>query len=60
MAPGNWDGPFFLSYHDENTIYSGTEQLWKSTDGGASWKTLGDFNHQSKPKRADHYGPTRR
>jgi photosystem II stability/assembly factor-like uncharacterized protein len=43
MAPGNWDGPFFLSYHDENTIYSGTEQLWKSTDGGASWKTLGDL-----------------
>ncbi|OEK05104.1 WD40/YVTN/BNR-like repeat-containing protein [Roseivirga misakiensis] len=43
MAPGNWDGPFFLSYHDANTIYAGTEQLWKSTDGGASWKSLGDL-----------------
>lgn len=43
MAPANWDGPFFLSYHDPNTIYSGTEQLWKSTDGGASWKSLGDL-----------------
>ncbi|MFY0592495.1 WD40/YVTN/BNR-like repeat-containing protein [Roseivirga sp.] len=43
MAPGNWDGPFFLSYHDANTIYAGTEQLWKSTDGGATWKSLGDL-----------------
>lgn len=43
MAPANWDGPFFLSYHDQNTIYSGTDQLWKSTDGGATWKTLGNL-----------------
>ncbi|MBO3700533.1 hypothetical protein [Roseivirga sp. E12] len=43
MEPANWDGPFFLSYHDPNTIYSGTEQLWKSTDGGASWKSLGNL-----------------
>ena len=43
MEPANWDGPFFLSYHDPNTIYSGTEQLWKSTDGGATWKSLGNL-----------------
>lgn len=43
MAPANWDGPFFLSYHDPNTIYAGTEQLWKSTDGGATWSSLGDL-----------------
>ncbi len=43
MEPANWDGPFFLSHHDPNTIYAGTEQLWKSTDGGATWKTLGNL-----------------
>lgn len=43
MAPGNWDGPFFLSHHDDNTIYAGTNKLWKSTDDGATWKSLGDL-----------------
>lgn len=43
MEPANWDGPFFLSYHDDNTIYAGTEQLWKSNDGGASWESLGNL-----------------
>ncbi|GAB5527381.1 MAG: hypothetical protein Roseis2KO_52530 [Roseivirga sp.] len=42
MAPGNWDGPFFLSHHDPNTIYAGTNILWKSTDGGSTWTSLGD------------------
>lgn len=43
MAPGNWDGPFFLSHHDENTIYAGTNVLWKSTDNGSTWISLGDL-----------------
>ncbi len=43
MAPGNWDGPFFLSHHDDNTIYAGTNILWKSTDKGATWTSLGDL-----------------
>lgn len=43
MAPGNWDGPFFLSHHDPNTIYAGTNVLWKSTDNGATWISLGDL-----------------
>lgn len=43
MAPGNWDGPFFLSNHDPNTIYAGTNVLWKSMDNGASWVPLGDL-----------------
>lgn len=42
MAPGNWDGPFYLSHHDPNTIYAGTNILWKSTDGGSTWQSLGD------------------
>ena len=43
MEPANWDGPFFLSHHDPNTIYSGTEQMWKSKDGGATWESLGNL-----------------
>ena len=43
MAPANWDGPFFLSHHDGNTIYAGTNVLWKSTDNGATWSSLGDL-----------------
>ncbi|MFC1660573.1 WD40/YVTN/BNR-like repeat-containing protein [Gemmatimonadota bacterium] len=42
MAPANWDGPFALSPHDSNTIYAGTNILWKSTDQGRSWTSLGD------------------
>ncbi|MEN2280879.1 glycosyl hydrolase [Algoriphagus sp. SE2] len=43
MAPANWDGPFFLSHHDANTIYSGTNVLWKSIDNGSTWTSLGDL-----------------
>lgn len=51
MAPANWDGPFFLSYHNPNTIYAGTNVLWKSTDGGNSWESLGDLT--TKVNRRD-------
>jgi hypothetical protein len=43
MAPANWDGPFWISVHDNNTIYAGTNQLWKSTDRGDTWTSLGDL-----------------
>ena len=43
MAPANWDGPFLLSAHDPNTIYAGTNILWKSSDQGRSWRNLGDL-----------------
>ena len=41
MAPANWDGPFILSPHDASTLYAGTDVLWKSTDRGDSWRSLG-------------------
>lgn len=43
MAPANWDGPFLLSPHDSHTLYAGTNILWKSTDQGRSWTSLGDL-----------------
>ncbi len=43
MLPANWDGPFLLSPHDPSVIYAGTNEVWKSTDGGNSWTSLGDL-----------------
>ncbi|MDA0327946.1 MAG: hypothetical protein O2958_02875 [Gemmatimonadetes bacterium] len=43
MAPGNWDGPFIISPHDTNTLYAGLNELFKSTDRGDSWTSLGDL-----------------
>ena len=41
MSPGNWDGPFVISAHDNRTLYAGTHRLWKSTDQGTTWRDLG-------------------
>jgi len=43
MPPANWDAPFILSPHDSKTLYAGTNQLWKSTDRGDTWTSLGDM-----------------
>lgn len=43
MAPGNWDGPFIISPHDNNTLYAGLDRLFKSTDRGDHWTSLGDL-----------------
>jgi photosystem II stability/assembly factor-like uncharacterized protein len=39
----NWDAPFILSPYDSKTLYAGTNQLWKSTDRGDTWTSLGDM-----------------
>jgi hypothetical protein len=43
MAPGNWDGPFIISPHNTNVLYAGLNELFKSTDRGDSWTSLGDL-----------------
>jgi photosystem II stability/assembly factor-like uncharacterized protein len=43
MAPGNWDGPFIISPHENNTLYAGLNELFKSTDRGDTWTSLGDL-----------------
>jgi photosystem II stability/assembly factor-like uncharacterized protein len=43
MPPGNWDGPFIISPHDANTLYAGLDELFKSTDRGDRWVSLGDL-----------------
>jgi hypothetical protein len=51
MAPANWDAPIEMSPHDSSVIYAGTNELWKSTDGGESWTSLGDLT--SRVDRAE-------
>ncbi len=51
MAPANWDAPIEMSPHDSSVIYSGTNELWKSTDGGESWSSLGNLT--SRVDRAE-------
>lgn len=43
MTPGNWDGPFIISPHDNKTLYAGLDELFKSTDQGDTWTALGDL-----------------
>jgi photosystem II stability/assembly factor-like uncharacterized protein len=43
MAPGNWDGPYLISPHNNHVLYAGTDRLWKSTDRGQSWADLGEM-----------------
>jgi len=56
MAPANWDGPFHLSKHNDNTIYAGTNILWKSTDGGNNWKSLGDLTSKVNRRELEIMG----
>ncbi|MBI2795365.1 MAG: glycosyl hydrolase [Gemmatimonadetes bacterium] len=42
IPPANWNSPVIISPHDPRTIYAGMKALWKSSDRGASWTSLGD------------------
>ncbi len=35
-----WDAPFLISPHDHNKIYTGSQYVHVSTDGGNSWKVV--------------------
>ncbi len=35
-----WDAPFLISPHDHNTLYTGSQHLHRSTDGGQSWQVI--------------------
>ncbi|MGI8431643.1 MAG: glycosyl hydrolase, partial [Chthoniobacterales bacterium] len=53
-----WVSPFLLSPHDPNTIYTGGEVVWKSTDQGQSWKAISpDLTRNDKSKQKPSGGP---
>ncbi|HYK89335.1 MAG TPA: sialidase, partial [Acidobacteriota bacterium] len=35
-----WDAPFHISPHDRNTLYTGSQYLHRTTDGGQSWQVI--------------------
>ncbi len=42
----NWDTPVFLSQHDENTVYVGSNVLFRSRDLGMTWEEISpDLTH---------------
>ncbi len=36
----NWDSPILISPHDNETLYFGSQRVWKSTDRGNSWTSI--------------------
>jgi photosystem II stability/assembly factor-like uncharacterized protein len=41
----NWDSPLIISPHNSNTLYFGSQRVWKSTDRGDSWTPIsGDLS----------------
>ncbi|MBX9927830.1 MAG: hypothetical protein K2X99_02865 [Gemmatimonadaceae bacterium] len=46
-----WDAPLHISPHDRNTIYTGSQYLHRTQDGGQSWQVISpdlSTNDQSK------------
>ena len=43
IIPAGWNSPVIISPHNHNTIYVGMREVWKSTDRGNSWTSLGDL-----------------
>ena len=54
----NWTSPTVFSRHEANTIYNGAEVVFKSTNGGMSWKVISpDLTRNDKSKQGSSGGP---
>lgn len=54
----NWNSPIHISPHDPNTVYTGGNYLFKTTDGGHSWKIISpDLSTNDLEKQKDSGGP---
>jgi photosystem II stability/assembly factor-like uncharacterized protein len=54
----NWTSPLFISPHDPNTMYTGQDMVFKSTNGGQSWQAIsGDLTRNDKSKQKPSGGP---
>lgn len=48
----NWDAPITISPHDNNTVYTGGNVVFKSQDRGHSWEEIsGDLTTNDKSKQ---------
>jgi photosystem II stability/assembly factor-like uncharacterized protein len=54
-----WDAPFTISPHDRNTIYTGSQFVHMSKDGGRSWRVISpDLTRNDKSKQQSSGGLT--
>jgi hypothetical protein len=54
-----WDAPFAISPHDHNTIYTGSQFVHMSKDGGRSWRVISpDLTRNDKSKQQSSGGLT--
>ena len=51
-----WTFPIIFSPIDPNTLYTASNRLWRSTDGGNSWDRLSDDLTRADPMTLDHSG----
>jgi photosystem II stability/assembly factor-like uncharacterized protein len=54
----NWSAPLLLSPHDGKTLYYGGDRLFRSTDRGETWDTLGPDLTRGRPGPSAHTGHT--
>jgi photosystem II stability/assembly factor-like uncharacterized protein len=54
-----WNAPFHISPHDHNTIYTGSQHVHRSTDGGQSWQEISpDLTLNDKSRQQSSGGLT--
>ena len=54
----NWTSPLMLSPHDPDTLYVGSEAVWKSTNHGQSWTIISpDLTRNDRSKQQASGGP---
>lgn len=56
-----WVSPLLISPHDPDTLYTSAECVFKSTDGGKTWKTISpDLTRNDRSKQQPSGGPLTR
>lgn len=54
----NWNSPILISPHDPNTVYTGGNYLFETTDRGKSWMVISpDLTTNDPAKQKDSGGP---
>ena len=54
-----WDAPFLISPHDHNTLYTGSQHVHRTQDGGNSWQVISpDLTRNDRSKMRSSGGLT--
>jgi photosystem II stability/assembly factor-like uncharacterized protein len=53
-----WTYPIILSYGDPNVLYTSSQRIWKSTNGGDTWEAIsGDLTRHDPKTMGESGGP---